>query len=353
MWEHTNTLRLTARDWEVLQKYVPQVLSLTFHHDSEAPLYRNILKALQQSPVAQPPLPNLQCLYYHHCIPEDYPLLDILFVPSLKGLAIDIRPASFLNISLLISPLATLCPHLTFLHIFGYRSHEPIKATVSDIIMGLPHLQMLHRDELSQAAITSIAWRPSLDELDIIIPSDHQYDFSQFPHPTLPRIPPFSGIKIFKMTSLHLTAITALFRQSNPRLPICRLRRAKGRHLKICKSFSCYPFHQHHPDASIDMDIIKPLLRFSKLRGLHLMMINSYLISDEDTVMGASWLCLEIINLDNGDARARPSAFTLRGLMSLVNKCPRLNSAYLPIDANVLEGIDECPASMVGANDLH
>ena len=182
-------------EWEVLQKYIPRVRSLTFH--SEAPFYRNILEALHNPPVAQPPLPNLQRLHYGHFIPEDYPLLDIFFVPSLTDLTIELHPISLPDISF-ISPIATSCPHLTSFCLSGYGSHETILTIVSNVIMILPHLQKLRCDELNQAAITYIAWHPSLTELDINIPSGRrQYDFAQFPHPTLPRIPPFSQINSF------------------------------------------------------------------------------------------------------------------------------------------------------------
>ncbi|KAG1746706.1 uncharacterized protein EDB91DRAFT_1245889 [Suillus paluster] len=360
-----HTKPLTARDWEVLQKYVPRVLSLTFH--SETPFYRNVLKALRQSPVAQPPLPNLQRLDYRHLIPEDYRLLDIFFVPSLTDLAIQVHRASFPDISF-ISPLATSCPRLTSFRLFGYGSHELIKATVSDVIMGLPHLQTLHCDELSSAAITFVAWHPSLTELDIFVPSGHQYDLSQCPHPTLPRIPPFSRIKTFGMHSVHLSSITAFIQAVQPSPSHLRIATSqcsspqdfqelfstlsnKRRHESVqIIGVQSYPPHEYPSVASVDMDTIKPLLSFLKLRELHLLIVNSYDFSDEDlTAMGASWPCLEVIDLNNGDARA---TITLRSLILLVNKCAHLRTARLPINANILEGIEECPTSMVGANDL-
>ncbi|KAG1804526.1 uncharacterized protein BJ212DRAFT_891467 [Suillus subaureus] len=218
-----------------MQKYVPRVRSLTFH--LEAPLYRNILRALRQSPVAQPPLPNLQRLDYRHVIPEDYHLLDIFFVPSLTDLTVEVDPAGFPDISF-ISPLPASCPHLTSFRLFGYESHEPLVATVSNVIMSLPHLQALHCDQLSQAAITFVAWHSSLTELDISIPNDHAYNFSQFPHPTLPRMPPFSRIKSFRMNSVWLTTIGAFIRRSNSHLLVCVLRRAMHHHLKIWRWFS-------------------------------------------------------------------------------------------------------------------
>ncbi|KAG1741087.1 hypothetical protein EDB19DRAFT_1706216 [Suillus lakei] len=342
------TNALTTGDWEVLQKYVPRVRSLTFH--AAAPLCRNVLKALRQSPIAQPPLPNLQRLDYRHFMPEDYPLLDIFFVPSLTDLTIEVHPATFPDISF-ISPLATLCPHLTSFRLFGY---------------GLPHLQTLHCDQLSQAAITFVAWHLSLTELDISIPSGHPYNFSQFLHPTLPRIPPFSRIKSFGMNSIHLTTITAFIKAIQP----------SPSHLRITTSHALSPENLEEffgilsnqwrhaslqilqlesslPGASIDIDTIKPLLRFSNLRELHLLMGNPVRFSDEElATMGASWPGLEVINLNDGDTQVDPSITTLRGLILLVNKCPLLRSAHLAINTNVLEGIEERPTSMVGANDL-
>ncbi|KAG1746709.1 uncharacterized protein EDB91DRAFT_1118444 [Suillus paluster] len=367
--DHTNIL--TTSDWEVLQKYVPRVLSLTIYQCySEAPFYHNVLTALRQQPVAQPPLPNLQRLDCRYLIPEDYPLLDILFVPSMTDLTLEILPVSFPNIPLFISPLATLCPRLTSLHLFGYGSHEPIKAAVSDVIMGLPHLKMLQCDELSQAAITFVAWHPSLTELDISIPSDHQYDFSQFPHSTLPRIPPFSRIKSFGMNSSHLTDITAFIQAVQPSPSHLHIKAVQGpssqglqeffstlSNQRRCDSMQSLRFqpNKRFPAASIDMDTIKPLLRFSKLRELLLSTLGSFQFSDEElAVMGSSWPCLEVITLNDGDGpwRVRPSPITLRGLLLLVDKCPRLRSAHLAINACVLEGIEEPPVSMVGANDL-
>src|SRR6267154_3835204 len=279
---------LTARDWEVLQKYAPRVLSLTFH--SPSPFYRNVLEALRKPPVAQPPLPNLQRLAYHRYVPEDYALLDILFVPSLTDLSIEVHPISCPDISF-ISPLATLCPHLTSLRLFGYGSHELLKATVSDVIMGLPHLQTLRCDRLSQAAITFLAWHPSLTELDISVPNGRQYNFSHFPHPTLPRTPPFFRIKSFGMNSIHLTAITAFIQATQPSPSHLCITAGQGTSPQVLQEFidtlsnqrrheslqslrvQSYPSHQHFQIASIDIDVIRPLLRFFKLRELHLLMV--------------------------------------------------------------------------------
>ncbi|KAG1781068.1 hypothetical protein EV702DRAFT_1193907 [Suillus placidus] len=89
------------------------------------------------------------------------------------------------------------------------------------------------------------------------------------------------------------------------------------------------------PGASIDIDAIKPLLRFSKLRELHLLTSNPIRLSDEEfATMGASWPNLEVINLNDGYAQADPSMATL------------------PINTNVSEGIEERPTLMVGANGL-
>ncbi|KAG1880314.1 hypothetical protein C8R48DRAFT_159951 [Suillus tomentosus] len=78
--------------------------------------------------------------------------------------------------------------------------------------MSLPHLRTLHWDQFSQAAIAFVAWHPSLTELDISIPSGLPYNLPQFPHPTLPRLPPFSQIKSFGMNSVRLTTINAFIK---------------------------------------------------------------------------------------------------------------------------------------------
>ncbi|KAG0709190.1 hypothetical protein DFH29DRAFT_218740 [Suillus ampliporus] len=240
-----------------------------------------------------------------------------------------------------------------------------------NVIMSLPRLQTLRCDQLNKAAITFVAWHPSLTELDISIPSAHQYDFLQSSHPTLPRIPPFSQIKIFRMNSVHLAAITAFIQAVQPSPSHLCIKARREPALQSVQEFfntlsnqrmhesmqslrvQSYSSHIRLPVAPIDIDTIKPLLRFSKLQELHLLMVNSFDFSDKDlTTMGASWPCLEVISLNNGDARAMPSAITLRGLILLVNKCSHLRSARLAIDANALEGIEEFPASMTGANDL-
>ncbi|KAG2042500.1 hypothetical protein BDR03DRAFT_996768 [Suillus americanus] len=364
-----NTVRaLTARDWEVLQKYVPRVMSVTF--DPELTYCRNLLKALRQPPVAQPPLPNLQRLQcYSHWAAEDYPFLDVFFVPSLTDLAIEVSSFCIPDFSF-ISPLPILCPHLTSFRLFGYGSHESIKAIVSNVVMSLPHLQTLHCDQLSQAAITFVAWHPSLTKLDIRIPNGHPYDFSDFPHPTLPRIPPFSRIKSFGIDSLRLSVITAFIQVVQPSPFHLRITMNQGsspegllelfstlsnqQRQESIQSLRVQSYKSHEPrTAPIDIDTIRPLLYFSKLRELHLLMINSFHLSDKElTAMGASWPCLEVINLNNSRAQTAPSNITLYGLILLVNKCPLLRSAHLAINANVLKGIDEYPASMVGENDL-
>ncbi|KAG1769513.1 hypothetical protein EV702DRAFT_1140906 [Suillus placidus] len=119
----------------------------------------------------------------------------------------------------------------------------------------------------------------------------------------------------------------------------------------LLELFSTLSSQQRQESSSAVM----PLLRFSKLRELHLLMVNSFHLSDEElTAMGVSQPCLEVINLNDGRAQADPSNITtLRGLILLVNKCLLLKSAHLAINANVLKGIDEYPASMVGADDLY
>ncbi|KAG1741144.1 hypothetical protein EDB19DRAFT_1908172 [Suillus lakei] len=327
--------------------------------------------ALRQPPVAQPPLPNLQHLHYSHWAAEDYPLLDVFFVPSLVDLVIEISSVGIANFSF-ISPLATLCTNLTSFRLSGYGPHESIKTIASNVVMSPPppQLQTLHCDQLSQAAITFVAWHPSLTKLDISVPNGHPYDFSEFPHPTPHQMPPFSRIKSFGVDSLRLNSITAFIQVIQPSPSHLRIRMSQGSSLEGLLEFfgalsnqqrqesmqslrvQSYLSHPARP-ASIKIDTIKPLLHFSKLRELHLLTDNSFHLSDEElTVMGASWPCLEVIDL-NGDGRAAPSNITLRGLILLVNKCPLLRSAHLAINVNVLEGIEGCPAFMIGANELH
>ncbi|KAG0709189.1 hypothetical protein DFH29DRAFT_886934 [Suillus ampliporus] len=244
---------------------------------------------------------------------------------------------------------------------------------VSNVIMSLPRLQTLRCDQLSQAAMTFVAWHPSLTELDISIPGDHPHTFSQFPHPTLPQILPFSRIESFGMNSIHLTAITRFIQEARPSPYHLRITTSEWASPRDLQNFfstlsnqrrhetlqslrvQSYPYptgNRPIPVQTINIDDIKPLLRFSKLRKLYLLTTtNFYLLDKELSTMGASWPCLEVINFNNGDSMDDPT-ITLCGLMLLVNKCPRLRSAYLAINTNALEGIEGCPASMVGANDL-
>ncbi|KAG1781067.1 hypothetical protein EV702DRAFT_1077473 [Suillus placidus] len=353
--DHTNAL--SARDWEVLQKYVPLVRTLTFLPNAlDLYRYRDVLSALRQPPVAQPPLPNLQRLDYRHHVPEDGHLLDIFFVPSLTDLTIEVQHSRLPDISF-ISPLATLCPHLTSFRLFGYGSHEPTVATVSNIIMSLPHLQALQSDHLSQEAITFVAWHQSLAELDISITSGHPYSFPQYPHHPLPQIPPFSRIKSFAMRSTHLTAITAFIQAVQPspsNLCITTSQGMSSEDLQEFFSILSRSFHQTLSDGFIDIGTIKPLLCFSRLRELHLLTGNSVHLSDEElAAMGASWPCLEVINFNNGKgSQPVPSSnISLRGLILLVNKT-RLRRAHLMIKGDGLGLIERCPASMVGPNDF-
>lgn len=104
----------------------------------------------------------------------------------------------------------------------------------------------------------------------------------------------------------------------------------------------------------IDIGTIEPLLRFSRLRELHILTNNSVHLSDEElAAMGASWPCLEVINLNNGqDLRGAPSPnISLRGLILLVNKT-RLRRAHLVIKGDDLGLIEKCPTSMVGTNNF-
>lgn len=371
-WRSDHANILSARDWEVLQKYVPLVRSLTFLSNSrDLYRYRDVLNALRQPPVAQPPLPNLQRLDYRHHVPEDYPLLDIFFVPSLTDLTIEIRHTRLPNISF-ISPLATLCPHLTSFRVFGYGTHEPTVATVSNVITSLPRLQTLHSDHLSQAAINFVACHPSLTELDISITSDHPYKFPQYLHHS---IPPFSQIKSFAARSTHLTAITAFIEMVQLSLShLCVTTRQEVSTKDLQEFFNILSnqriheslqilqvhwqstsFFQTLPDGIIDICTIEPLLRFSRLRELHLLTDHSVHLSDEElAAMGASWPCLEVINLNNGKGLREvpsPNLISLRGLILLVNKT-RLRKAHLMIKGDGLELIEKCPTSMVGTNDF-
>ncbi|KAG1791660.1 uncharacterized protein HD556DRAFT_1528290 [Suillus plorans] len=187
----------------------------------------NILKALRQSPVAQPPLPNLQRLDYRCYVSKDYHLLDIFFVPSLIDLTIEVHPASFPDVSF-ISPLAIFpsfrlnLPRTHHGHCVKCR-YEPSSSSDAPLRSIQPSSDHFRR----------MAPIPSLTELDISIPSGLPYNLPQFPHPTLPRLPPFSQIKSFGMNSVRLTTISAFIKAIQSSSSHLRLRQARRRHLKI------------------------------------------------------------------------------------------------------------------------
>ena len=117
-----------------------------------------------------------------------------------------------------------------------------------------------------------------------------------------------------------------------------------------------HPSQEHLPVASvsipINIDTIRPLLRFSNMRKIYLLMVNLDFSDEHLTAMATAWPYLEVFDFNNGDSWATPYNITLRGLFSLVNMCPHLKSAHLAINANVLEGTEDCPASMIGAKNL-
>jgi hypothetical protein len=71
-----------------------------------------------------------------------------------------------------IMPLFTIFPA------FRLQVLRTIVAAVSNVMMSLLYLQTLHCDQLSQGAITFVAWHPSpsLTELDISVPSGHPFN---------------------------------------------------------------------------------------------------------------------------------------------------------------------------------
>lgn len=56
---------------------------------------------------------------------------------------------------------------------------------------------------------------------------------------------------------------------------------------------------QQTPPSCIDLDIAWPLLRFSNLGELHLVMANLRFLDEHLTATGAAWRCLQATNLDH------------------------------------------------------
>ena len=322
-------------------------------------------------------VPNLRVLIWSpsadFCVT---PLLEGLLAPGLVSLDITLE-GEVDTPGPLFENLALLCPNLKTLRWdFGDGLYEPILHVVDALSSSIVCLGKIESLEffapLDPYTLKEVILSPCFKTLGIGL--DHSLSAVEYIDIT-PADTPFPNVETMELEICDLYFLTSLLRPHQQKFRNIEVKlHSEGRRplvqpilsffttlvtpprIKSLESISlvlhgdCFREDNEAQDAQdledspmyycLTFDTLSPLASFHCLRELYIAMHNQISINDDElAALARCWPSLEVLQLNcrsGGWPWVTAKYTTLRGLLSLIQACPRLWTICLPIDARIV-----------------
>lgn len=324
---------------------------LTLQHDQ---LSIKILQSLWFRTILL--LPNLRKL---HWIYEDYTMIAsirLLLSPSLVHLHVWLDGGDHSAVLGLLECYHTLCPNLKSLY-FGHLCRFPhVTTAVSRAITRSPNLEALTCDPVDEAALVHIANSRRLKKLNAGLLNYHSENLERLANYATSEHPPFENLRVLELRVDDLSSIIPYLKSHQQpfevvsfdfrMLPTPEVFRqlftvlgstTRQGTLRRIRLLSLGLRKHEIPSQAVDFEVLELLGTFKKLHTLDLNLINTVSLSDDNLAqLVQAWPDLETFHLNQRSGWNYSPTFhtpTLRGLLLLVVRCPKLRNIGLCVDA--------------------
>ncbi|KAH9949853.1 hypothetical protein B0H21DRAFT_687827 [Amylocystis lapponica] len=351
---------LVPNDFIRFLVYAPRIQSLNHGrqllHLNTYAISPSILQRLNSYRPLPTLLPNLQSLRWSWSVTEtDLPCLKVLSGPKLRDFDLSVygsvQPDAFDNV---LKPLTISSPRLAY---FSIYTLEHLRAPLMDILRCFHHLTSFKcNTSLTTQALSHLSSLSSLQSLDAKLgtfsESDEEVqsflnhlDSERFPalrilHLIVDALPTMGTIlQVFRppllaSVSVSCEGVTPAASLEEYFTSVARF--CSHKLLRVVQVTISDP-PRNDPQYGPRDETFVPLLLFCKLRVLKVGITCPFYITDdlmED--MATSWPHLTRLELGTTcPARDEPPLLTLRGLIPLVQRCPKLSEISLTVDTSL------------------
>ncbi|KAF8547385.1 hypothetical protein OG21DRAFT_924774 [Imleria badia] len=360
------TQPLSPEQWKLIQKYMSRITAISLHSTSFYNLVLAIIAA--HRPPSFEPLPPLfpklkavkgarpsACLPLFYCLSG--PCLTQLEIPWLAG---DLGCQALIDF---VSDMGTIYPNMKTFSFNTYLDIHPPDAMIqglSKTIRSWKYLVHVHLNtlDLDTAAYEHLMRLDSLTSLTLRLRLVY-HCLARLREAVLPRKPfPMLTDLTFVDCDRHTPSViewlnclhispssltcTLQYSSRDPQ-QITDLYRAIA--AQLChKSLETIILEDNYHVISIQVDSIRPLFSFPRLRCVKITHFCTLSLSDGDLVdLATSWPLLEVLYLNYYVETQAPMP-TLRGFFHLLQHCPRLQELVIVVDTRDSEWIDvTCP----------
>ena len=350
---HPNQPPFSDEEWNIVLRYAPRVqeLSLEYEH-----LSMKILQSLWFRTTLL--LPNLRKLRWMY---EDYTAIAsirLLLSPSLVHLHVWLDGGDHSSVLGFLECYHTLCPNLKSLH-FGHLCRFPhVTAAISRAISRSPNLESLGCDPINEAALIHIAESRCLKKFNASLLNYQPDDLRSLASHVTPDHPPFENLRVLELRVEDLSSIipylashhqpfeevsfdfrmyppSEVFHEFFTALSSPTRRKTLRRIRLLCLGLRR---RRHGLGSSqlVTFQVLSPLMTFN-LRELDVNINNPVSLNDDELVrLVQAWPELDTFNFNQcsgWDIRPSFQIPTLRGLLLLLARCPKLRDLGLCFDA--------------------
>ncbi|KAH7930244.1 hypothetical protein BV22DRAFT_66416 [Leucogyrophana mollusca] len=351
-------------DWAVFQKYARRVRfvmgpgAVTHSNPGRAiSIDGQVFIALCSAPAPIPLLPNLTSLNWNLRARGHIHILWRLISPSLTSLMLCVQASTLTSprdLSLL-ALLGHVCPSLKEFHVVGAGDARGVVHALTWSVCRMQNLTAITNHHLGSEAILHLARLPSLTHLTISIPPN----FNPISTVLHLRKPAFSSLRELNVCSDTLVRTTAFLKLIDvaPEVVVARANSASGAvvvaDLFATLASSCSPNAVHNvrisditypsievdpQDYTIGLQELRPLLRFAKLRHLHLDTECSFALDDTTLLeMAKAWPNIVVLSLNRYARWDIAAQVTPLGFLTLLQRCPNLAELSIAIDFSSID----------------
>lgn len=340
-------------------KYSTKVHCLSFHEFPPGPHHQSILETIAQTRTTLNILPNLHTLHWDAEEPDICNLCIIFMHANIKNFIIDLPFAYELESPhFLFEEISSRMPHLTNIKIRSSIAMHNIETEMISLISQLPKLKeiTLPRFYLTTKFAEALSRLPDL--VAILPPlgraSGVFTDVKSFAPNLIDNAFPsllihsmtttFHDAARFLKTKFSPTNITRLYVESNTNetpFSVYSLLSTVSENCHVLRDLDLYsyPAVDEDPDLLADhhmtIDILKPLLKLSRLRCFNIVHQCPLALNQKDIeLLASSWPLLRHLNLNHQPIHYTQSSLTLEALIPFAKHCPELKTLHLFVDAS-------------------